>query len=122
MSLILCIDPMGAPRMTRADAWKKRPVVLSYHAYKDAIRKHYGQRPIPKKLVVFFQIAMPPSWSKKMRDNERGMPHRNKPDLDNLLKGVMDALWEKDAGLANVEMRKDWGDFGCIYIDFQGEA
>ena len=31
---------MAKPRMTKADTWKKRPIVLKYWAYKDSIKKN----------------------------------------------------------------------------------
>ena len=30
--------PLSKPRMTRADTWKKRPIVLRYWEYKDDIK------------------------------------------------------------------------------------
>jgi Holliday junction resolvase RusA-like endonuclease len=35
---------------------------------------------------------MPASWSEKQKRAMDGMPHQQKPDLDNLVKGVLDAL------------------------------
>ena len=42
--------------------------------------------------IVFF-IQMPKSWSQKKKDKMRGCPHRQKPDLTNLIKAAEDALY-----------------------------
>ena len=33
------IQPVAKPRMTRSDRWKKRPVVLKYWQFKDALKE-----------------------------------------------------------------------------------
>ena len=61
--------PIPKPRMTRADAWKKRPVVESYWAFKDEIKlqaKAVNFVLSEAHRVTFF-VEMPKSWSKKKR-------------------------------------------------------
>ena len=92
------IEPMGAPRMTRADSWKKRPVVLRYRAYKDVIRHHCrGVTELPVTVKIDAYFPMPKSWSRKQRAQMDGRLHRVKPDWDNVGKGVCDAIWENDS-------------------------
>lgn len=112
------VEPMGAPRMTRADTWKKRPVVIQYRAYKDAIRHACkGISQDASRLDWFAYISMPKSWSKKKRAAMSGMLHRSKPDRDNIDKGIMDALFESDQGIATGSINKFWDDGRGARID-----
>ena len=116
--IVVSCEPMGAPRQTRADAWKRRPVVLRYRAYKDQIRTACGRPAVPERLAVSFYLVMPASWSKKKRARMEGEAHRSKPDVDNLAKGVMDALWpDGDAEIAELRARKFWGYTGEIVVE-----
>ena len=38
-SMSINIQPVAKPRMTRSDRWKKRPVVLKYWQFKDALKE-----------------------------------------------------------------------------------
>ena len=59
---------------------------------------------------------MPDSWSKKKRAAFDGIPHRNKPDVDNLAKGLFDGLYEDDAHIWSVWIEKRWSYAGAIEI------
>jgi Holliday junction resolvase RusA-like endonuclease len=85
------------------------------HEWKDRIRWHAAKfRPAegplegPLRLVVRFRMPRPqPLQSKKWI--HRKVPHSRRPDLDNLLKAVMDALsglWVDDALVASVVAQK----------------
>jgi Holliday junction resolvase RusA-like endonuclease len=104
------VEPMGAPRMTRADAWKKRPVVLRYRAYKDEIRKACEKcvetDVVTVKVAAYF--SMPESWSVKKKIKNAGMLHRVKPDVDNCAKGILDAILEQDSCVADLIASKRW--------------
>jgi Holliday junction resolvase RusA-like endonuclease len=109
------IDPVAKPRMTQADKWKKRPSVVRYRAYKDALRAAAVNLPEDGAKVVFY-LPMPESWSKRKRGIMRGEYHRQTPDVDNLLKGLMDAVLEQDCRVASVWIEKRWADRGKITI------
>lgn len=90
--------PVGKPRMTQRDVWKKRPIVLRYHVFKDALRAAAGEMPPgPDAVIVTAHVPMPPSWSKKKQAELAGKPCRQKPDWDNIGKAVCDTLFEEDA-------------------------
>jgi len=57
---------------------------------------------------------MPKSWSKKKKAEMINKPHKQKPDIDNLLKGLMDALLEEDSHVHTVFARKIWAEEGSI--------
>ena len=101
--------------MTRADAWNKRPVVLRYRAFKDDVRAR--GLTLENGDGIVFVMPMPKSWSAKAKDATDGKPHKQKPDLDNLLKALMDALFEDDAHIWQLSrLEKVWGYTGGIRI------
>lgn len=116
--IVVAVDPMGAPRQTRADVWKKRPVILRYRAYRDFLRLHIKE--VPQTVSLKFTLSMPDSWTHKKRGLMVGMPHQQKPDIDNLIKGVLDALLVDDAHIHTVLASKVWGTRGLISMDSLG--
>ncbi len=60
---------------------------------------------------------MPKSWSKKKRLEKNNKPHTNKPDLDNLIKALSDAVYDDDQALWNYWLVKIWGETGSIEIE-----
>lgn len=110
--------PMGAPRMMRSDKWKTREVVTRYHALKDAIRaacKEAGYT-LGGVLTIRFELPMPKSWTKIKRETMRGEPHQQKYDIDNCVKGFMDAFNEDDSHVHTIHASKVWADTGRIII------
>jgi Holliday junction resolvase RusA-like endonuclease len=57
---------------------------------------------------IIFYMEMPKSWSQKKRIEMLGEPHRQKPDLDNLIKALGDALYGDDSGIASIKAAKVW--------------
>ena len=113
MQLSIPVNPMGKPRMTQRDKWKKRPIVERYHAYCDKIREQvngdylsggFGQ------VYVLAYIKMPKSWPKSKKSCMYGRYHRQKPDADNILKGVIDALFKDDSIIWHASIQKFWED------------
>lgn len=102
--------------MTRGDKWKSRPATARYWAFKDEVRWRMKDVSLDAARVVFF-IPMPESWSKKKRAAMLGEPHRQKPDLDNLIKALGDALHEDDSHVAEIHARKVWAESGMIAIE-----
>jgi Holliday junction resolvase RusA-like endonuclease len=126
MRLTVPVIPIGKPRQTRSDKWKKRPAVVQYRAFADAIRA-YTERLrfiLPDHgCGITFTLPMPPSWSKAKRLEMNGRPHQQKPDIDNLLKSVMDSLRGEDCTVWNVErLAKLWGEEGSITFEIKDAA
>lgn len=113
--LIYPIVPMGKPRMTRADKWKKRPEVMRYRAFCDEVRLRGVVLPESGAHVIFI-LPMPASWSKKKRQEHNGKPHQQKPDWDNMAKALQDAIYHDDARVWNCQVTKLWGEVGQIII------
>ncbi|MGQ0329406.1 RusA family crossover junction endodeoxyribonuclease [Citrobacter portucalensis] len=110
------ITPVGKPRMTCADKWKKRPEVLRYRAFCDEVRLQGIELPESDAHVTFI-LPMPASWSKKKRADFNGKPHQIKPDFDNMMKALMDAIYENDAHIWDARVSKLWGETGRIIIE-----
>jgi Holliday junction resolvase RusA-like endonuclease len=105
--------------MTQRDKWAKRDCVLRYYAFKDEVRLLMkGAEGImlqPHK--VTFVILMPKSWSNKKREEMRGKPHTQKPDVDNLCKAFNDAVLDDDSAVWSQWGEKIWGDKGKIELN-----
>lgn len=96
--------PVGKPRMTQRDRWQKRDCVLRYRAYCDLIREHWKRAHgdgilEPDGIMVVASIPVSASWSKTKKEEHIDCGHRLKPDGDNILKSVCDALFEEDSYL-----------------------
>jgi len=114
--VIYKINPVAKPRMTRSDRWKKRPAVVKYHAFKDECRLNNVQVPIAGASIIF-NIQMPKSWSKNKKAMMSGQPHRQTPDLSNLLKALEDAIFLDDSCIWNyASLTKRWSYEGDIEI------
>ncbi len=109
------ITPVAKPRMTRADKWKKRPCVLKYWAFKDEIRLRGVSVNNDNKIT--FHIPMPKSWSETKKVYTDGAPHTSRPDLDNLVKALLDAIFVEDAMIHKLYVSKVWARKGAIEIN-----
>lgn len=112
------VTPMGKPRMTRRDKWAERDVVMRYRAYKDELKYQARETKytLGDTLGITFFLPMPESWSQVKRVEMLGKPHQQKPDIDNLVKGFMDAFLVEDSGVWNLKAQKLWAINGAIDI------
>lgn len=110
------ITPVGKPRQTLCDRWGKRKVVLNYRAFADQVRLQRVVVPEAGALVTFV-LPMPASWPKAKRWKHIDGPHRQKPDLDNLVKALLDAIYGDDAVVYDLHARKVWGKRGQIIVE-----
>ena len=107
--------PQARPRVTRCGTYDppkcrvyKQKVGL---VAKTAMR---GKEPLrgPVKMSIIVYRGIPKSWTKKKKLSAMtgGVYPTTKPDIDNLLKGIMDALkgicWGDDAQVVTVDARK----------------
>ena len=113
--MIIPVSPVPKPRMTRSDAWKKRPCVTKYWKFKDEIREH--EITLLQPWAIHFVIPMPKSWSKKKKREFNRTQHQQKPDIDNLVKALFDCIYEDDSHIHTVLATKTWGYVGLIQID-----
>jgi len=109
------IDPTPKPRMTQSDKWKKRDCVMRYRLFADLVRSKNiwfcsGSH-------IIFGIRMPQSWSKIKQKSMDGKPHKQRPDIDNLLKSLMDAVFLKDEHIYEINVKKVWAKNPFIKIE-----
>jgi Holliday junction resolvase RusA-like endonuclease len=101
-SFSVLADPVPKPRMTRRDAWAKRPCVERYRQWCDEVRLAVTGSPAQKLdcdvlgVVAFFHLPVPGSWAEKKKAEHYGRLHRGSGDVDNFLKGLCDALFAED--------------------------
>ena len=106
--------------MTQRDRWKQRPCVMRYRAYCDRLREECTRQgwTLPDSVVMTFVIKMPAQWSKKKKLAMCGQPHRQKPDIDNLQKSILDALLPADdSAVWRVLACKRWGKCGVVILE-----
>ena len=113
--MIYSITPVPKPRQTRSDKWKQRPCVMRYRAFADEVRSHGIE--INDTTKMTFVLPMPKSWSKKRRLEMFGEPHRQKPDIDNLAKAILDSVYDDDSIISMLFCRKIWGTEGAIILE-----
>jgi len=102
------ITPIGKPRMTQRDKWAKRPCVVDYYRFKDALRLAVQLPDDIDNLSWTAYFPMPRSWSKKKKAEMDGKLHRQRPDRDNVDKAILDALLSEDSGIARGYTEKRW--------------
>jgi Holliday junction resolvase RusA-like endonuclease len=112
---------MGAVRMTRKGKYKDE-AAQRYLSYKQAIQWQIAVQnkeetifENPVEVDVVFFMPIPKSWSKPKRMRHAFTPHKTKPDIDNILKGLFDALngliWKDDNIVAKVSATKVYTPF-----------
>lgn len=80
-----------------------------------------------KKIEVemVFGMRIPDSLSKKKRDEKIGKFHTQKPDLDNLIKNILDRgdgiLWSDDKYIHSIRAIKVWSEWGYIKLGINYE-
>lgn len=115
------IIPVSKPRMTRSDVWKKRKVVVKYREYKDELKLQGVGYELPEEFTVTFGMELPDQYSRKKKELLLGQPHKQRPDIDNLLKGLMDALLTEDCRVWKVTAKKIWAKRGFILIEDEND-
>ncbi len=119
MIFIFDVEPIGKPRMTQRDKWAKRKCVVEYYMFKDLlnIQARHQKYFLGETLDIEFIIPFPKSYSKKKCFELDKTPHREKPDIDNMLKAFMDALSDDDKKVHTIKAKKTWGEKGRILVN-----
>lgn len=107
----------GRPRFSRqGHAYTPAATREAEKGFADRAMEHCPAAPLsgPLRLDVRFVMAIPKSTSRRMWEALMGRPHVKKPDLDNLLKLVKDALngtfWIDDSQVYDVTATKVYGE------------
>lgn len=103
--------PVAKPRQTRSDKWKQRPCVLRYRAWADRARDIAGTVSVKTgRLDVVAYFPIPKHFCGAVRESMIGDVHLSKPDADNVLKAVSDALCPHDQIIHDMSIKKRWDD------------
>ena len=103
------------PESRRSEAGTKRVNrLIKYNDYKISLlalaKKQRFKLPDEGAIIRFF-LPMPKSWRKPEREANINGLHRKKPDLDNLLKAMLDSLFTEDKTISHLsEVSKYWVD------------
>ena len=111
------ITPVAAPRMTQRDSWLNPPrkCVAKYFAYRDRVRKE-GVQIAQSGTHIRFVMPMAKSWSATKKAAHFKKPHKQVPDIDNLLKALLDSVFKNDFQIHSLSVEKVWGYDGAIVI------
>ena len=112
------ITPVPKPRMTQKDRWDPGKRATDYWAYKQKLNllanlNHYR---IKDTLDIIFYLPIPDSWPRKKKASLWKKPHQQTPDIDNLVKGFIDALTSQDANIYKITAKKIWYQKGKIEV------
>jgi len=129
MEIRIDVPPMGAVRMTKSDTWKtdpnhpnplkrQRDCVRRYFEFKRRILEASNNSGfiLDNSIYVIFYLPMPKSWSEKKKKQYLGKPHKSRPDLDNLIKAVMDSLRKEDGDIYRICAEKRYDYAGYILL------
>ena len=105
------LRPSGLSRLKRLERYNNYKIDLGA----EAKSKGFVFPPVGASITFF--VPVPPSWSKKKKKLYHGTFHQSKPDLDNLLKALMDSLMAEDKQIAHIELAKRWVDFETGWIE-----
>ncbi|MFP5162973.1 RusA family crossover junction endodeoxyribonuclease [Staphylococcus equorum] len=124
--------PMSSPRPRFRNAGK---FVQTYmpKKYTDHKKDLQWQMPMlmidkPIKLIIEFHFPLLKSWSKKKHVAMVGQYKRTKPDIDNLIKTVLDAanghLWNDDNQIVEITSFKKYAEESKIimHLDIEGDS
>jgi len=125
-------EPKQRPRLSYIGGKARIYTPAKTARYERMIRRAYaeehGGRDVfvgAVSMQVLFSMPMPVSWSKKRKEKMYGKPHTQSPDLDNLVKAVMDGLdgaLSDDAQVVDIDASKRWSKIGFISIEMEGEC
>lgn len=126
---LIDVIPMGAVRMTQSDKWKTDPNHRNpLKRQRDSVRRYFEFKnkvvetckitgfKIKNHLDAVFFIPMPDSWSLKKKERMNGMPHKSRPDIDNIIKGILDSILEEDGCIYWIKAEKRYAYKGSIVI------
>ena len=124
------IKPLGAVRMTQRGKYIKDNAkrYLNYKSviYSEVLKQlDYEYKPFDCAVNVMLQFKMPipSSWPKKAKEEAVGKLCTTKPDIDNLTKGLFDALngilWVDDNRIAVMNVYKVYSDNPGINLEIE---
>lgn len=106
-------QPVGSPRQTQRDKWMKRPCVVKYRDWCSKARASVPKGAdlgLYREVTFIAYMGFPPTYSVNKKADLTNQPHLLKPDIDNISKSVLDALFEDDKVIYKLSAEKRWQD------------
>tara|TARA_E500000318_G_scaffold111961_1_gene132945 strand:+ start:247 stop:639 length:393 start_codon:yes stop_codon:yes gene_type:complete len=110
----------GRPRVTRTHTYTPKKTKDAEYAIQLMARSQFKREPLrcPLRVDWEFVFEHPKSWSKKCKAETYW--HTSKPDFDNIMKLVGDALngivWHDDSQICTGGYSKHYGEKACVKI------
>lgn len=119
--------PIGSPRprFRNTGRFVQTYMPASYTKHKDFIREQMPKALLDGKLKVTlsFYFKVPKSWSNRKKLLAIGQYKRTKPDIDNLIKTVLDAandhLWKDDNQIVEIHSFKQYAEEPKIILEVE---
>lgn len=120
-------SPIGSPRprFRNTGRFVQTYMPASYTKHKDFIREQMPKALLDGKLKVTlsFYFKVPKSWSNRKKLLAIGQYKRTKPDIDNLIKTVLDAandhLWKDDNQIVEIHSFKQYAEEPKIILEVE---
>ena len=113
----LNVSPFPKPSMSKGTRYLLSERDRKYMDWRNDVHLRYPDCVLTPGCTVVFFISFPKSYSKKKRKNLLYQPHLIRPDRDNLIKALQDALHPgKDSHIYDVRSIKVWSDTPLIAI------
>ena len=107
MKVVLLEKPIGKPTQTYADKFADRPTILAYRAFCDRLRYQAYKKNQKQSLLGPTRLYVS-CFVKDTTTHRREGPHTVKPDADNILKAIADALFLNDQAIYVMSCTKLW--------------
>jgi Holliday junction resolvase RusA-like endonuclease len=111
------MEPFGKarPRVTVRGTY----MPAEYQSRRAVLRAAFGSVTVAPPWVVRVTAvrAIPASWSKRKRAAMAGAWCETKPDIDNCIGGVLDAIFDEDAAVVSVSGVKVWGAAHALRVE-----
>ena len=119
--------PIGSPRprFRNTGRFVQTYMPTSYTKHKDYIREQMPEMLLDKnlKVTLLFYFKPPKSWSKRKKLLAIGQYKRTKPDIDNLIKTVLDAankkVWQDDNQIVEISSLKQYAEVPKIIMEVE---
>lgn len=119
--------PIGSPRprFRNTGRYVQTYMPTSYTKHKDFIREQMPKALLDGKLKVTlsFYFKAPKSWSNRKKLLAIGQYKHTKPDIDNLIKTVLDAannhLWKDDNQIVEIHSFKQYAEEPKIILEVE---
>jgi len=110
--------PASRPRVSRYGTYYSKTYETFKTTLKMLFKTKFNREFRGGEMNITFLMEMPKSWGKKKRDEMCDQYHTQKPDIDNLIKAVLDGLLEDDSIIYKISAEKVWSERGKIVISW----